>query len=88
MTTDAPAPLLELQRRLAHRLARSPRAKAGDRFLPHLTLCRFSGGARAPRIDEPTDISAFAVDHVMLMRSVLRPSGAEHSEVARVALEA
>ena len=86
MTTDAPAPLLELQRRLAHRLARSPRAKAGDRFLPHLTLCRFSGASKAPRVDELADLRAFTVDRITLMKSVLRPAGAEHTPVERIAL--
>ncbi len=84
--TDAPPGLLEVQRRLAARLARDPRKRAGDRFLPHLTLCRFTGGARAPAVDQPLDVQAFRVDHLHLMRSVLRPSGAEHFEVHRAAL--
>ncbi len=84
--TDAPASLLELQRRLAQRLARSARPKTGDRFLPHLTVCRFTGATRAPRIDAPLRAAAFEVSAVILMRSVLKPQGAEHSEVARVPL--
>ena len=41
METDAPVGLVELQRRLAARLARTPRRDPGERFQPHLTLCRF-----------------------------------------------
>jgi 2'-5' RNA ligase len=84
--TDAPPPLLELQRRLAHRLARAARPRTGDRFLPHLTLCRFTGSARAPRLEAPLRVSPFQVAHVALMRSILKPAGAEHAEVLRVAL--
>lgn len=84
--TDAPPDLLELQRRLAHRLARSPRERAGDRFLPHLTLCRFSPPARA-RADLPLQSPAFPVASVLLMRSILKPQGAVHAEVARFMLE-
>lgn len=84
--TDAPPGLLELQRRLVTRLARKPRRKSGDRFLPHLTLCRFTGGARAPRIDESLDLPPFRVQHALLMRSILKPEGAVHLEVARAPL--
>lgn len=84
--TDAPPSLLELQRRLATRLAHKPRRKSGDRFLPHLTLCRFTGGARAPRVDEPIELPPFRVAHVLLMRSILRPEGAVHVEVTSTAL--
>ncbi len=86
--TDAPPALLELQRRLASRLARSPRPKTGDRFLPHMTLCRFTGGAKAPRIDAPLRAAPFEVRDVLLMKSVLKPEGAEHAEVLRVPLGA
>ncbi len=84
--TDAPPPLLELQRRLAHRLARTPRPRTGDRFLPHLTLCRFTGGARAPRLEAALRAPPFEVAQVVLMRSILKPAGAEHAEVLRVPL--
>lgn len=83
--TNSPPPLLELHRRLASRLARHPRARPGDRFLPHLTLCRFTG--RAPRVDAPWNSRAFDVRAVRLMASVLRSTGAEHTEVLAVALE-
>ncbi|MFM9994572.1 MAG: RNA 2',3'-cyclic phosphodiesterase [Phycisphaerales bacterium] len=84
--TDAPPGLLELQRRLASRLARTPRPKTGDRFLPHMTLCRFTRAAKAPQVDAAIHAGPFNVERVRLVRSVLRPEGAEHVEVFRVTL--
>ncbi len=88
METDAPAELLEIHRRMVHRLARSARAKSAEEFLPHLTLARYApgpgsgpGGARAsdlPRVELP----AFAAGTVRLMRSTLGAGGARHHEVA------
>lgn len=80
--TDAPPPLLELHRRLAHRLARNVRER--DRFRPHLTLHRFKAPSRP--IDLPLETAGFIAAHIELVRSVLKPSGAEHAEVLRVAL--
>jgi 2'-5' RNA ligase len=85
--TDAPAALLEIQRRLAHRLAKEPRKNTADRFRPHLTLCRFAHGERAQRVSAPLEIPAFPVSRVSLMRSILKSSGAEHAEVAAFSLE-
>lgn len=84
--TDDPAPMLEIQRRLAHRLARSPRARPGDRFLPHMTLARFQRGGVRIDIEETLDLGNFRVEGISLMKSVLRPDGAAHTEVARFAL--
>lgn len=84
--TDAPAGLMEVQRRLAHRLARRPRKEAGDRFRPHMTLFRAARGVECPRVDEPLDVAPFEVGSVVLMRSVLRAGGAAHAEVARFPL--
>jgi RNA 2',3'-cyclic 3'-phosphodiesterase len=84
--TDAPAGLLEAQRRLAQRLARSPRARAGDRFRPHLTVCRFTGSAKPKPVDSPARLPSFPVDRIILVRSVLKPTGAEHLPVEAVAL--
>ena len=84
--TDAPAGLLEAQRRLAQRLARSPRSRAGDRFRPHLTVCRFTGSAKPKPVDAPVRLSPFPVDRIVLMRSVLKPTGAEHLPVEAVRL--
>jgi RNA 2',3'-cyclic 3'-phosphodiesterase len=82
--TNGPAPLLELHRRLAHRLAKNVRERTRERFAPHLTLHRFKEPAGA--VDLPLDIEPFRVPHISLMRSTLRASGAEHTEIARVPL--
>lgn len=87
--TDAPASLREVQRRLAHRFARRPRRDSGDRFLPHLTLCRFRPGVRATPIETIiTHLPSFEVMTVKLVRSRLRPSGAIHEDVATIPLAA
>ena len=82
--TDAPAALLELHRRLATRLARSPRPDAADRFVPHVTLARLTGGGSMHA--EDVALPAFDVREVVLCRSVLTASGAEHSKLASVTL--
>lgn len=84
--TDAPPGLLQLQRRLVTRLSRHVRARPGDRFRPHLTLCRFPRDATVDRIDKPVDAPSFIIDKVMLMRSTLDPDGAVHDEIEAVAL--
>lgn len=82
--TDAPAALLELHRRLAHRLAKNARERPGDKFLPHLTLCRFTTAGAAPAgLPSPLEVGPFPVRHVTLLRSVLLRDGAEHRPVAR-----
>jgi 2'-5' RNA ligase len=81
LETDAPPGVLELHRRLAHRLASETRKDAADRFLPHLTLCRFRRPARGVRVDEGVELDPFVVPEIRLMRSVLRPEGAEHRVV-------
>ena len=85
--TDADATLLELQRRLASRLAHNPRVRPGDRFLPHLTVCRFRSPTRMDPIEQPLDLSSFSVEQVRLMRSTLNPAGAQHHEVAAFELQ-
>lgn len=85
MMTDAPAGLLEVQRRLAMKLAKRPRER--QEFLPHLTLCRFSNGAEVWRVEAAAALEAFEVREVKLMESVLRPGGAEHREVGRAELD-
>lgn len=81
--TDAPAELLEIVRRLAGRLAVSPRKDPADRFLPHLTLCRFRRPIEGLALEQRLDLEPFNVSEIRLMRSVLKPGGAEHSEIAR-----
>jgi 2'-5' RNA ligase len=83
--TDAPAGLLEGQRRLAHRLA-DPARRSKGRFTPHLTLCRFVEEARPAPAGREVSMEPFPVREVRLMRSVLRPGGAEHAVVHAVAL--
>lgn len=90
--TDAPADLLELQRRLAQRFARPARERPGDRFVPHLTLARFkwSGGgeplvrpAWRGSIELPPAPAPFDVAEFHLVKSVLHPDGARHQSVAK-----
>lgn len=84
--TDAPPVLRELKDRLVTRLARE-RTKKKRPFLPHLTLLRFRAPRPGPRIDEAIeDGPAFDLSVIRLMRSTLRPQGAEHVEVARIEL--
>lgn len=84
LETDAPPTLLELQRRLTRRLAMNVRANPSKGFLPHLTLCRFRSPTRLnaplPELDPSTSVP-FDVSQVVLMRSMLRPEGAEHVPV-------
>lgn len=89
--TDSPPTLLELQRRLAQRLARTTREKAGDRYRPHLTLRRFvTPGFRCEPIDEELSLGrervVFEASWIALMRSELSRAGAVHKEVERVEL--
>ena len=80
-STDRPAALLELQRRLVTRLARNPRHRAGDRFRPHLTLCRLGSPAKLAAIEVPLGVPPFLVKEIVLVRSTLRPQGAHHETV-------
>ena len=73
-------------RRLAQRLARSPRAKAGDGFLPHLTVCRFTASARPQPLDHPVSLEPFPIAVISLMQSILRSEGAIHSVVSSISL--
>jgi 2'-5' RNA ligase len=86
--TNAPATLMELQKRLAHRLAHQPRARAGDKYRPHITLCRFASPEKRCCVDAdaPEIRGSFAVDRIALMRSVLSHEGAMHREVEAVEL--
>ena len=84
--TDGPPPLLEVKRRLARSLSQAPRVDPGDRFLPHLTLCRFGSPASIPLVEEVITVAPFPVTEIVLMKSNLTPSGAQHHEVAAVEL--
>jgi 2'-5' RNA ligase len=82
--TDAPKGLLELQRRLATRLARP--SKRREAFTPHLTLARFS--PRAWPGERRLEIPAieFSITRVALVRSDLGPAGARHAPLHEVEL--
>lgn len=86
--TDAPPPLLEIQSRLVRRLARKPRRRGSDRFLPHLTVCRFRTPAVSEGFDESLGSDQIAIEQVRLMNSVLSSQGAQHTEIAKYDLEA
>jgi 2'-5' RNA ligase len=81
--TDRPAAMMELHRRLVTRLARNPRHKSGDRFRPHLTLCRLHPAARVAAIEVPLSVAPFIVESIALVRSTLRSQGPHH-EVEQV----
>lgn len=74
-----PPDLAELQRRLCRRLATKPSKKP---YLPHLTLRRWQSG---PLTLAACDVEPmqFRVTEVYLMRSVLKPDGAEHHLLGR-----
>ena len=81
--TDIPPPLLELQKRVSHRLA--DRKRRENPFLPHLTLLRFPGSGIDTRMAEDiatseSDASAFQFElrSVRLMKSTLHPKGPRH----------
>jgi 2'-5' RNA ligase len=92
--TDAPPTLLELQRRLARRLARRPRERPGQRYLPHITLCRFRTPGRLALPDDALSLAEvspeatvpFPLCEVKLMRSVLGSAGARHHELSCIRL--
>ncbi len=86
--TDAPAALMELQKRLAVRLATNVRDKPGRDFRPHITLCRFASPIHGYGVDaSPAAMhGSFHVREISLMRSTLSNRGATHHVVERVAL--
>jgi 2'-5' RNA ligase len=78
--------LTELHDRLARRLAANVRRTPGDRFLPHLTLCRFRVPKRMDAVERTVDVDAFPVRAAHLMRSTLLPGGAVHEVITEVEL--
>jgi 2'-5' RNA ligase len=82
--TDLPAGLQEVHRRLAQRLSRKPRAGSADRFLPHITVCRFTGSANPAPVDAMVISAPFAVECLTLVRSTLSPDGAKHEAILDV----
>jgi len=90
LETDAPPGVLEIHKRLVGRLASNPRDRKSQRFLPHFTLCRFTHRARPRRVDAAVEPGAVGgvvqVREIRLVRSVLKPEGAEHVDVQRFEL--
>jgi RNA 2',3'-cyclic 3'-phosphodiesterase len=87
--TDAPPTLVELQKRLALRLAKKVRERPGEKYRPHITLCRFASpvkGYTLERVSTRLD-GSFEVERIALMRSTLSNAGATHHEVVSVLLE-
>ncbi|WP_333829615.1 RNA 2',3'-cyclic phosphodiesterase [Pararhodobacter sp.] len=92
--TFRPDPALNrLQARIARAADMTGFARETRRFTPHVTLGRFapdegSAGALAQAIGQigALNIPPFRADHFTLMRSILRPDGAVHDELARYPL--
>ena len=87
--TDAPPTLLELQRRLAIRLATNPRDKPGRGFHPHLTVCRLASPMPGLSLDDTIARldGSFEVTEVALMRSTLSSAGATHHQASVIQLQ-
>lgn len=86
MQTDAPAPLLDLRRRLAHRLTHRLRPGGLERFLPHFTLCRFARDAAAQPFSRGVELAETPIREIRLMCSHLERAGARHELVAAAPL--
>jgi RNA 2',3'-cyclic 3'-phosphodiesterase len=81
LETDAPPTVLELVRRLTTRLAMRVRERPTDRYLPHLTLCRFQHTARPTALEQEITMDPFPVREIILVQSRLTSAGAVHSPV-------
>ena len=84
---DAPAPLMEIRRRLVQRLAKRPRREDPNRFTPHITLCRFKPGAHPESVHHEVSLPSFDVREVVLFKSTLKPTGAVYAVVHSVGLD-
>lgn len=83
----ASAGVLELHRRLAHRLSRDSRREPPDRFEAHLTLRRLQPGHSLEPFERTFGPVTMAIREVHLVKSVLRPSGAVHEAVRVVSID-
>jgi len=89
VTTDAPATLLEMHRRLSQRLTSPKRNGRRARFLPHITTLRYLHNQTSAAVDEPVMLDAgwgpgaWRVAELLLFSSVLTREGSvyqvEHS---------
>lgn len=86
--TDAPATLLEIQRRLAQRLTKPKKNGRRARFLPHLTLARYRHGETSAAIDSPLGEPrpSWRVESCLLYSSHLTADGSVHEVVHTVPL--
>lgn len=92
--TFRPDPALSrLQARIARAADMAGITRDTRRFTPHVTLGRFAPGegsapalARAISQIGALQIPPFTASHFALMRSILRPDGAVHDELARYPL--
>lgn len=92
--TFKPDPVLaRLQARIARAIDEAGLPRETRRFTPHVTLGRFAPGegsasalARAIAQIGALDIPPFTADRFALMRSLLRPDGAVHDELAHYPL--
>ncbi|MDX2145890.1 MAG: 2'-5' RNA ligase family protein [Planctomycetota bacterium] len=76
----------EVRRRLVKRLAWNPRAQR-EVFLPHATLSRFAAPQAEVAIERSIDpVVTTQIASVELVRSILKPGGAEHVLVERFPL--
>jgi len=79
MLTDAPAGLMEIQRRLAQRLAKVEDRKRA--FVPHFTLARYDIQRAAPVVDDELragEVGDIAIGGVRLMSSHLGAGAVVH----------
>lgn len=77
---DSDGNLLEVQKRLAARLARFRPKAEREQFVPHLTLARFAPAS--PRVSEISiEPVTWTIRELGLMDSRLGPSGAVHTQI-------
>jgi 2'-5' RNA ligase len=76
--------LSELHRRLAHRLARTK--EESRPYLPHMTTARFRNDQQPALTHDLNPALEFELTELLLMRSILHPTGAEHRIEARFPL--
>ena len=83
---DADTQTLEVQRRLASRLAILRPKASREKFAPHLTLARFQLATLRLSAQAITPC-VWTLRSIRLMRSILRPSGAVHALVHETSLQ-
>ena len=74
--------LQEIKTRLVQRSARPSRRDPLDRFVPHLTMLRLTPPTVDLSLCQTLEHRSFDIQKVQLMRSELKPSGAEHRQVS------